>query len=361
MSRRVFYTTTEIKEHKPDYAVIIGGRNLGKSYAVKNNEGLAYAWQQKKPTFLVLRREDQDCKPSRIESYFNDSPVETITGGEYNTITARGGNIYFANTDPTTGKTTAGIQCGYYVALKLAHHIKSGAFPFVRDIIFEEFCPEFGGNYLDNEPTRLQSLASTLLRSRKGVVWLIGNTVSRINPYNKEWKLNARQKIGTILDYYHDTIDADGKPCKVKISVQRCESVGAANGMFFGRAAEMINKGDFTCNEHPRLERQLCDYTVIYEVLLVNDGFNFVLQLLSNDDTGQLLLYAYPHTGKRDIERVLCKDYDENPMHSVWFDKSREIEQKYIDLLNAQQVAFSDNLTGDECITTLKALKSSTL
>lgn len=358
--RKKFWTATEILKHNAVYNVVVGGRNLGKSYDIKNNQGLKRAWETKKPTFMIVRRENEDCKPSQIVSYFGDSPIELITGGEYNTVSAQSGIIYFSNADPVTGKVTRGIPCGYYVALNLAHHIKSEAFPTVETMIYEEFC---ANKYLGDEPNKLMHLVSTVFRSRIGRIWLIGNTVSRINPYFREWNLSKsfRQEINTIIDYHFPTVDEDGNPTTVKISVERAPSEGSQSGMFFGHSAKAINDGDYECNVHPHLERPQEDYSVLYEVLLMNSGFNFVLQLLCNDETGQLLLFAYPHTGKKQYDRVLSEEYDENPLHSVWFYKNFEIESIMLDLLNQKQIAFSDNLTGDECISTLKTLKASSL
>lgn len=359
--RKIYWKTDAINAHNADYRIVIGGRNLGKSYAIATG-ALQEAYDAKQPTFMLVKRIDTASKPHEIESYFADKPISAITKGEYNTIAAQAGIIYFANTDPTTFKTVKGMPCGYYAALNIATNKKSGQFPTVRQMIYEEFCPE-DSRYLTDEPRKLMSFVSTVFRSRKPLVWLIGNTTSRINPYFRYWNLrqSLKQEINTIIDYSFPSEDEEGNPITVKISVERAPSNGAANGYIVGHAAKSINAGDFECKIHPKLEKPLDCYTFIYSVLLKNDGFDFVLNLLSNDETGQLLLFAYPYTGKREYDRVLSVVYDENPMHSVWFDKDREIESKILDLLNAQQIAFSDNLTGDECIATLRTLKTSTL
>lgn len=310
---------------------------------------------------MLLRRFDLETKPSHIENYFMDSPVDVITGGQYNCITAKGGTIYFSTLDLDTGKTKQGLPCGKYVSLSGATHIKSEAYPQVTDMIFEEFVStEYLG---DDEPDRLQHLGSTVFRSRKGHVWLIGNTVTRLNPYVKKWSLQhiAKMQPSQIDDYYFDTVDEDGNPTKIKIAVEYCSSEGASNSMFFGHVAKSINGGAWECKEHPRLAMPRECYTVIYEMLIDYINFKFVLQLLTNDETGKRLLYAYPYTNKKDYQRVLTQTYSENPFYSVWFNKDIEVECVIVDLLNANQIAFSDNLTGDECIQSLKALKSTTL
>lgn len=335
---------------------------MGKSYAIKVNKGLVKAWQEKKPTFVLVRRYDLECKPSHIENYFMDAPVDVITEGQYNCITAKGGTIYFSNFDLTTGKTKQGIPCGKYISLAGSIHVKSEAFPFVTDIINEEVC---ANEYLPNEVEMMMQLVSTIARSRKVKVWLIGNTVNRMNPYTNYFGVDFRKlEQGQIYQYDFKTnhYDEDGQQAVVKVAVEYCSSEGASSGMVFGHVASAINEGAFECGEHPRLMYPKECYTVIHECLLSDNGFSFVLQLMANDETGKLLLYAYPYTnGIKTYDRVLSKTYSEDPFHTVWFNMECEVEKVICKLLDAQQIAFSDNLTGDEFIQVLKVLKSSTL
>lgn len=335
---------------------------MGKSYHIKVCKGLERAWIEKKPTFMLIRRYDLECKPSHIENYFQDAPVEIITNGEYNIITAKGGTIYFSNYDFETGKTKQGIACGKYISLAGSVHIKSEAFPYITDVIDEEICAT---DYLSNEVVLLFHLVSTIARDRDVKVWCIGNTVNRMNPYFNYFGVDFRRlKQGEIAKFnFHSTaLNDDGTPKIVKVAVEYCKSDGAENGIFFGHVASAINNGTFECNEHPRLQFPKECYTVLYECLLRDMGFSFVLQLLSNDETGKLLLYAYPYTnGVKQYERILSKDYSEDIKKSVWFNLESEIECAIVKLLNDKMIAFSDNLTGDEFIQVLKVLKSSTL
>lgn len=361
-NRRKYWNSEQIDRVNAIWNFIIGGRNLGKSYCIKVHKGLEKAWKEKKPTFMLIRRYDLECKPSHIENYFQDAPVETITNGEYNVITAKGGTIYFSNYDFDTGKTKQGIACGKYVSLAGSIHIKSEAFPFITDIINEEICAT---DYLSNEVELLLHLVSTIARDRVVKVWCIGNTVNRMNPYTNYFGVDFRKlKQGqvTLYNFKSNAIDEDGNPKIVKVAVEYCSSEGAENGMFFGHVASSINEGAFECGVHPRLQYPKETYTSIFECLLKDQGFAFVLQLLANDETGKLILYAYPYSnGIKQYERVLSKDYSEDPFKTVWFNRDDECEQIICQLLDEQQIAFSDNLTGDEFIQVLKVLKSSTL
>lgn len=334
---------------------------MGKSYAIASH-CLQNSWDTHAPTFMLVFREDRQAKPSNVESYFADKPIMAITKNKYCTIVARANKIYFATINPENGKATAGECCGYYVALNVASLYKSLAYPSVTDLIYEEYAPE-DGHYLSNEPTRLMSLVSTIFRSRHGRVWLVGNLTSRLNPYAREWNLSnhKKQKVDTIDDYTLPSTDEDGNPVTVKIAMELAPSEGAQNSMIIGHARHSINGGNYECKVHPKLEKPLNEYTLLYEVLLKNMGYDFVLQLLVNDETGQRLLYGYPYTGSRNIERVLADVYDEDPRHSPWFYSDVEIEKVILNLLQLKQICFSDNLTGDELISTLRDLKKATL
>lgn len=358
--KRKYWNHQRIAEHNALYNIIIGGRNLGKSYDIKNM-CLANSWNTKTISFVLIRRFDLECKPSHIENYFADTPVQAITNGAYNCISAKGGTIYFSTLDMETGKVKLGTPCGKYIALSGGTHVKSEAFPQVTDMIYEEFVStEYLG---DDEPKRLQDLVSTVFRSREGHIWMIGNTVTRLNPYVKHFMLAniAKMEPGQIDDYYFETTNADGEPDKLHIAVEYCKSEGSANKMIFGHAAKAINGGAWECKEHPRLAMPKECYTIIYEVLIDYMNFKFVLQLLTNDETGKRLLYAYPYTNKKTVDRVLTQTYSEDPFHTVWFKRDSEIECAMMDLLAENQIAFSDNLTGDECIQSLKSLKSTCL
>ena len=79
------------------------------------------------------------------------------------------------------------------MALSASTHYKSTQYPFVKNMIFEEFVTD--GLYLQNECNLLMQLVSTVFRNRKdGKVFLIGNTISRVCPYFYEWELRGIPK-----------------------------------------------------------------------------------------------------------------------------------------------------------------------
>ena len=78
-----------------------------------------------------------------------------------------------------------GEVIGYSVPLSTASILKSDAFPYVGDIIFDEFIIDSHGSYhyLRDEVTKFLDLYETVSRGRDVRVWFLSNAVSLTNPY----------------------------------------------------------------------------------------------------------------------------------------------------------------------------------
>lgn len=94
-------------------------------------------------------------------------------------------------------------------------------------ILYEEFITD--NSYLYDEPRQLQQFVSTVARSEKLTVILIGNTLSRVCPYFSEWCLEGvlKQKQGTIEIYHFHT-----EKGIVDIAVEYCANADTSENMF---------------------------------------------------------------------------------------------------------------------------------
>ena len=218
---RQFYRLDNILSCKANYMLIYGMRANGKSYAVKERAVIrAY---EKGEIFTYLRRWGQDIKQKEVDNYFDDIPVNKITNGEYDGITAYQGSFYFFNNLENGRKDRVPKAIGRYCALNEAERYKSQVFNSKR-IIFEEVFTDkiYLGSKERPEPRILMQFISTVARDRDIEVYLIANTVSRVNPYVGEWGLKnvLQQKPGTI-DVYH----LRGENGVVDIAVENCEVI----------------------------------------------------------------------------------------------------------------------------------------
>lgn len=346
LDKNGFYTCKDILKEKALYNIILGERSPGKSFAVKR-EALEYAWKMQLPTIGLLRRYEEDIKNDAVTEYFGDNnansgtsgDIRKITGGEYDMIISYRSDLYFAVRDAETGAVVRGLCCGKVYALNSDERYKSRQFPYMHDLIFEEFVTQ--KLYLRNECTRLQNFVSTLFRKREGRVWMIANSISRVCPYFYEWGLSKIPYMdpGQIDRYIIDD---------TLIAVEFAPSAPKKSRMFFGKSAKSIQGGEWETDNYPSLPDDYENYDIVYEMYLRSSFFEhvFLIQLLVDED-GDQLVYIQP---------VLKKIIPELPILSDEFSVSRNVhrylrrehkaENKIARLFSDKKVCYSSNLTG---------------
>lgn len=340
--KKVNYVKSKTLDSIPaDYVMVIGARNNGKSYAVKS---LVLNKAYKEGTeFIYLRRYTLDIKDSTCELYFADCPVSEITNGEYSTVVVYRKQIFFANVDEN-GKAVKGPRIGYCMALSASEHLKSLAFPEVGYIIFEEFIATDAQYLYQEAEFKLQQLVSTIFRSRRGKVFLIGNTLSRIVPYYREWGLQEvvrKQKQGEIK--YIKKGDAT-------IAVYLTDALNINSGMFFGNAAKTINDGMYEVKECAHLPKQYFKYNVLYTFVLWYNEHKFLCQLLQDSaKANEVVWYVQPKTTElQKRTRVITNQFSTDPYYATSFKDLTENERQVVRMLLDGHVCYSDNLTGTE-------------
>lgn len=344
------YRLDRILKEDAQYNIIFGKRSNGKSYAIKEyvlKKAFEYGEQ-----FGYIRRWGEDIKGDMIESYFADMPIKKITKGKYDSIIVYQKGIYFAYHDEEDSEHRArGERIGYAFRVSGETHYKSMAFPNMTTLIFEEFNTDQG--YIANEPKKLMSIVSTVFRMGEGKVFLIGNTVSRINPYFSEWCLTntLKQKIGQIDVYTFDTKEND---VKVKIACEYCGDDADDSKMFFGNSSKMITGGAWETEEYPHIEGKMSDYEKHCSVLLEHTQFTFSINLLTNENN-EPFLYVYPnplHPEK--YTRVLTDRFDTRRLVSYNLNNITKYDNIILLLYKQNKVVFSDNLTATEFYQTIK-------
>lgn len=354
-----YYSLENILKRDSEYNIILGQRSNGKSYAVKNH-CIKKAWNNSKERFIVLRRLAEEIRPSVVEHYFSDVPINIISEGECDNIKVYRSEIWACKFGSDTDKNKKVRLLGYVRALIKAAQYKSGDYTDCTDIIYEEFIAETGARYLPNEPNELQSFVSTVARLHKISVWLVGNTISRICPYFTEWGLVniPRQKQGTIDTYEVETqqLDENNEPVKIHISVENAASAGATGRMFFGSASKMIDTGAWhTSKQYPGLPRPYADYTKIYTVVMYGFGFTFLMELLQYRNN--YVWFVTPKTTPiQPGTRTVSNTFSENLMHTNGFIALNEGERRAFNLLLQDKIAYSDSLTAEDFISVRKNL-----
>ena len=346
---KTYYDISEMLKTKAEYMMLLGQRSNGKSYQVKKTVLEDFYYNGTK--FIYLRRWKADIKQKEVSTYFDDIPISKFTNREYNSVKAMNGFIYLCKIED--GVIVEKLEMGRYCALNEYERYESQVFMNYKNIVYEEFITD--SIYLNDEPKLLQQFVSTVARLEKIRVFLIGNTLTRVCPYFHEWCLEnvLKQKQGTIEIYTYHMEDN----VEVRIAVEYCANTNNKNTMFFGQAARQIVTGEWDVKEVPKLPKQLYEYEKIYEVMVVYQAFKFVLELLVESKEGGIIIFVYPYTDKRKIQRVITDEFSDKPYVSKKLDIDKKPELLMLKALRMDKVCYSDNLTGSDFSKVIEKLK----
>lgn len=311
---------------------ILGERSNGKSYQVKHKKGILRYWcdgvnyhanyknknevieeciKSKERRFGLIRRLQEEIKPSVALNYFSDIDVYKITDGKYNTFDIYRERVYLANYDIETHKTKRGEFIGYLFALSIEQNYAGGSFLDITDLIFEEVITR--KTYLKNEPSKLLNLFCTVDRKRGTTrLWLPGNTISRVCPYFEEWgidKLVREMKQGDIKSVWIPTgeVDEDGIKVEVKMSVEYCKSTGRSS-FVIGKHAEMLNTGAWQTEPQPHLPKSIKEYQSIFKVGFLYKSFKFIGEYMQDKFNNSLIWFIYPYNGEFKDDLIVFSD-----------------------------------------------------
>lgn len=123
MNKQIHYSIKNLNKENANFNLIIGEKSNGKSYQIKNVEGIEHylginekktkeellkeAWKEHH-RFILLRRWREDISPLWVEQYFADVDVLKATEGEYNTVSYYRKVLFFANYDAESKKIIRG-------------------------------------------------------------------------------------------------------------------------------------------------------------------------------------------------------------------------------------------------------------
>lgn len=343
MAKQKYYSVENILEENADYNLLLGERSNGKSYSVKHQ--CLHDYVDKKFGFIYLRRYTVEIKNFMVQSYFNDVDIKKETNGEYDAIDVYRSGIYLCTYED--GKLNRKVQCGLVMALSTATHYKSMSLLEFKNVIFEEFITD--ELYLDNEPSKLQQLISTIARRERIRVFLIGNTISRLCPYFNEWQLIhiPKQKQGTI-DIYNmttDQVDENGDKIVVKIAVELCENSGNNSKMFFGVRSKAITSGTWETDVQPHIPYEYNECDKLYTFAVSKFNMAYVCEVLKYEK--DMFLFVHP-TNKIKCTRIITDEYIPNMMVTNRLIVLTRGDEVALKLIKMNKICFSDNLTGSE-------------
>lgn len=355
------YNLDNIDKRNALINIIWGERSNGKSYQVKHKKGIIPFLESvirdsiNRDRFILVRRLREEITPEKIERYFSDVDVSSLTDNQYNIISYYRKEIYLANYNIETGELKRGEKIGYVIALSTEQHYAGASYLDVKNIIFEEFMSR--SVYLANEPDKLMNLYNTVDRKR-GIVrmWLVGNTISRVCPYLTDWGLQniiARQEQGTIVEKNLDTgtLDDNGNPIYIKCAIEYCKSTGKSS-FAIGKHKDMLNKGTWQTDPQPHLPKSLKEYKKLFKIGFQYKEFKFLADLLKDNDTKDVVWFIYPYNKnfKKDLFIFsdvvqLNKRYQRN-IYDITFKNDKL--QNILNTFREGNIFYSDDLCGTD-------------
>lgn len=349
-SKRTYVTYKEVidaeKKYNLNYLILYGGRNDGKSYAVK--EKIMRDFFKNGTMFTYLRRYDIDIKGVDNNLYWKDfctgSPnkIEELSGKAWNGITSEKG-VFYLTTDGPDGKAEKGPAVGYIHALSTSEkRLKSLQFPEVGNIVYEEFCTSEVPLY--NEVRIFNNYVSTIFRDKRGSVYLIGNTVSRHNPFFREWEMIniPKQQPGTVDVYTYKDDDTE-----IRVGAYYTKAV-KDNKMFFGDGSKLITGSAWDSKEQPKLPGNEEDWEEVYRIYIKIDSNNkYMCRFMVRNNDG--VWYVTPKTTDiKDTERIISPEYMPGPRYTATLIPINDAERHLFPFFTMGRIVYSDNLTGTE-------------
>lgn len=345
---QLHYSNEEIKKKNANFNLIYGEKSGGKSYQMKHNEMVCHFLETGK-RFILLRRWKEDITNLWLDRYFNeDVDIKKLTKGKYNYITSYRKELYLSNIQEN-GKIVRGVKIGYAMSLSTEQHMSSASFLDVDSIVFEEFMER--GAYIAHEADKLMIFYNTIDRGR-GVVklWLVGNTITRVNPYLRDWGLQEvvrKQKQGDI-----DVIEIHNENNTVRLAIEYAKSVNNKQ-MAIGNASNMIDKGAWQTNPQPHLPKSRKLYKKIFECGFLYKGFKFSAEFLQ-DNGNNTCWFIYPQTKdfKNDIlifsDVVKINPLWQTDIYNITKLRTDKIRKFFIDTFRECNIFYSDDLTGTD-------------
>lgn len=363
-----------------NYYLILGEKGNGKSYSVK--EYLLEECYKNKKRFAYFRRFADDIKPDKIKAWLQDmvcdnngrQRIKEITNGEWDDIKVDKTDIYLCRHEVVTKRKRVdfdeegkaiydlvdeieiklGPQIGkaFWVSRRGYDSIASLAFVGYKFGIVEEFIGQVT-NEDDDVPDMLIKMVSTIFRDNDAKIFLLGNRISRFNPFFRKWKLEGalNQKAGTIDVYNFEEVDeVSQRKYTTKIAVESCASAGTSSSMFFGAVKKSIQGDSYDVKDSSNVFREsLKDYESIYEILFTFSGISYIGKLLVNSKSGALIFHVSPFTSLyKKVRRVITNEFSSSPFTSSSFMNQIKAEVKIQELISMNKIAFSDALTAKE-------------
>ena len=94
---------------------------------------------------------------------------------------------------------------------------------------------------------------------------------------------------------------------------------------------------------------------MVYELAVNYQNFAFILQLLVDPKEGQKLLYVYPKTTDRKLDRIITDQFSTDIMVTRYF-KDNKAEKFMVECIDNMRVVYSDNVTATDFLSVVEQM-----
>lgn len=219
------YTWTDDKGYGIDICFLLSGRERAKSYRVTADAIADAFYSNGKKCFAYVRRFAEDVKDYLVEDYFTNhfNFIKLMSDGKYNCVICSRTKIYLSNNEDDTVKK---LKIGRTFSINKQASAKSLQYPEIYNMIFEEVLTDT--RYVIDECRNVHNLISTIGRGKEHEikVWLVANTICRINPYVDYFALDDfnRMKAGEkrFYKFYRDKYEEDENGNTIELYYNIC-------------------------------------------------------------------------------------------------------------------------------------------
>ena len=353
-----YYSSKNIREKNALYNIIFGERSNGKTFDILKIAFEDFINSGEENQLGIIRRWDEDftgansartCYDSLMCDGRGKNQIKIISGGKYDGVEYSAGKYYLTTYDDEKQKsirTDKIIALGF--SLTGAEHYKSGAFPKIKTVLFDEFMTR--KFYLPDEFVTFQNLISTIVRQRTDVkIYMCGNTVNRYCPYFREMGLyRAKNMTQGDIDVY--TYGDSGLTVAVEYSDS--PSKNKASDIYFAfnnPRLEMIKSGAWEIDIYPHCPCKYRPCEILFTYFIIFDGDILQCEIIQHE----AYLFTFIHAKTTELKNVegdliYTTDYNVRGNYKRNILKpTSKLEKKVTEFFLRDKVFYQDNEVGE--------------
>lgn len=338
------------------YYLIFGKRSNGKTYSAL--EWALEEYMKGNGAGAYIRRFDEDLKGSAGFELFKgliaNEQIRYLTHDKYNGVKYEGRRAFLIyRNEEGEIETQDSNPFMYFFALSMQEHYKSFQYPDIKRTIFDEFITN--KLYLADEFREYQNLLSTIIRDRDDVVnVLLGNTISKYNPYFGEMGLNhiKEMAIGDTAVYKYGESGLVVAVEYAGVNLEKGKGKHLKSDKYFAwdnPAMKMITQGSWELDVYPHLPMKYEQKDVMYKFYVEFDG-----ELLQGNfihKEGCDFIYFHRKTSEikaKPYELVYTTKQDPRPNYRMRITIPKtDTERTIVSMFQKNKVFYQSNDVGD--------------